>query len=144
MVQEGGRSSHWADRQILDRGPQIRAALQVVGWLKQRFGLKMRDVIGHAMANGSPYFRTSRAGETTTPIGCRATCGHSGTGSEGCSGGDRAAAGAPGFVSSSDYHHQSGSPAIDRANPNSTVGRDFDGIPRPQGAAFDIGAFEAP
>ena len=57
MVQQGGRSSHWADRQILDRGPQIRAALRVVGWLKQRYRLNMRAIIGHAMANDSPYFK---------------------------------------------------------------------------------------
>ena len=57
MVQEGGRSSHWADRQILHRNRQIHAALHLVGWLKQRFGIRMRDVIGHAMANHSPYFK---------------------------------------------------------------------------------------
>jgi hypothetical protein len=56
MVQEEGRGAHWADRQILDRGPQIHSALHLVGWLKQRFGIKMRNVIGHAMANDSPYF----------------------------------------------------------------------------------------
>jgi N-acetylmuramoyl-L-alanine amidase len=56
MVQEEGRSAHWADRQILNRGPQIHSALHLVGWLKQRFGIRMRDVIGHAMANDSPYF----------------------------------------------------------------------------------------
>jgi parallel beta helix pectate lyase-like protein/uncharacterized protein DUF1565 len=50
----------------------------------------------------------------------------------------------PRFVSGSDYHLQSVSPAVDGANPNFTVSQDFDGIPRPQGAAFDIGAFEAP
>jgi hypothetical protein len=57
MVQEGGQSSHWADRQILHRHRQVHAALHLVGWLKQRFGIKMRDVIGHAMANHSPYFK---------------------------------------------------------------------------------------
>ena len=57
MVQEAGRSSHWADRQILHRERQLKAALRLVGWLKQRFGIKMRDVIGHAMANHSPYFK---------------------------------------------------------------------------------------
>jgi hypothetical protein len=51
---------------------------------------------------------------------------------------------APRFVSGDDYHLQSVSPAIDTANPDYTVGRDFDGIPRPRGPAFDIGAFEAP
>jgi hypothetical protein len=51
----------------------------------------------------------------------------------------------PAFVGSTDYHLRSSSPAIDRANPNPlyTVDQDFDGVPRPQGDAFDIGAFEA-
>jgi N-acetyl-anhydromuramyl-L-alanine amidase AmpD len=57
MVQEGGQGSHWADRQILERHDQIHAALHLVGWLKERFGIKMRDVIGHAMADDSPYFK---------------------------------------------------------------------------------------
>jgi hypothetical protein len=57
MVQRAGRSSHWADRQILHRRRQIRAALRLVGWLKQRFGLQMQDIIGHATANNSPYFK---------------------------------------------------------------------------------------
>ena len=57
MVQEAGRGSHWADRQILRRDRQIGAALHLVGWLKQRFGIKVRDIIGHAMADDSPYFR---------------------------------------------------------------------------------------
>ena len=57
MVQEAGRSSHWADRQILERRPQIRAALRLVAHLLARFDIGMRDVIGHAMANNSRYFR---------------------------------------------------------------------------------------
>jgi N-acetyl-anhydromuramyl-L-alanine amidase AmpD len=57
MVQEGGRSSHWADRQILERRPQIRASLRLVAYLMQRYGIPMRDVIGHAMANDSRYFK---------------------------------------------------------------------------------------
>lgn len=57
MVQETGPSSHWADRQILHRDRQLKAALRLVGWLKQRFGIKMREVIGHAMANDSSYFK---------------------------------------------------------------------------------------
>jgi hypothetical protein len=50
----------------------------------------------------------------------------------------------PGFVGPTDYHLTSDSPAIDKANPFFTVEEDFDGLPRPQRAAFDIGAFEAP
>ena len=57
MVQEAGRSSHWADRQILERRPQIRAALGLVAHLQGRFDVRMRDVIGHAMANNSDYFK---------------------------------------------------------------------------------------
>jgi N-acetylmuramoyl-L-alanine amidase-like protein/zinc carboxypeptidase len=57
MVQEAGPSSHWADRQILDRRPQIRAAVHLVAWLKLRYGIAMRNVIGHAMANRSPFFK---------------------------------------------------------------------------------------
>jgi hypothetical protein len=57
MVQETGRGSHWADRQILHRQRQIGSALHLVGWLKQRFEIRMRDIIGHAMANESSYFK---------------------------------------------------------------------------------------
>jgi N-acetyl-anhydromuramyl-L-alanine amidase AmpD len=57
MVQEAGRSSHWADRQILERRPQIRAALRLVVYLKARFDILMRDIIGHAMANNSRFFK---------------------------------------------------------------------------------------
>jgi murein peptide amidase A len=57
MVQETGSGSHWADRQILQREPQIHRVLRLVGWLKQRFGIKMKNIIGHAMANDSPYFK---------------------------------------------------------------------------------------
>ena len=57
MVQPTGRGSHWADRQILGRTRQIKAALELVRFLRARFGIEMRNVIGHAMANGSPFFK---------------------------------------------------------------------------------------
>jgi N-acetyl-anhydromuramyl-L-alanine amidase AmpD len=57
MVQEAGPGSAWADRQILDRKPQIRAALRLVDWLQGRFEIATGDVIGHSMANDSPYFK---------------------------------------------------------------------------------------
>jgi hypothetical protein len=53
--------------------------------------------------------------------------------------------GNPLFVdpANNNFHLQSGSPAKDAGyNTSSTVVRDFDGIPRPQGPAVDIGAFE--
>jgi chitodextrinase len=49
----------------------------------------------------------------------------------------------PRFAGSTDYHLQSGSPAIDGALASYAVGQDFDGLLRPQGPAPDIGAFEA-
>lgn len=48
----------------------------------------------------------------------------------------------PRFVGTSDYHLQSGSPAIDAALSGYTQPDDYDFTPRPQGAASDIGAFE--
>ena len=57
MVQETGGGSHWADRQILARGPQIRSALRLVRWLQARHEIRTGDVIGHAMVNDSPYFK---------------------------------------------------------------------------------------
>ena len=50
----------------------------------------------------------------------------------------------PKFVSTgSDFHLQSSSPAID-AGVNTAISADFDGMPRPQGKAFDLGSFEYP
>ena len=57
MVQEAGPGSAWADRQILERKPQIRAALRLVARLQRRFEIATGDVIGHSMANDSPYFK---------------------------------------------------------------------------------------
>lgn len=57
MVQEAGPGSHWADQQILHRHPQIRSALRLVAWLQARYEIRTADVIGHAMANESPYFK---------------------------------------------------------------------------------------
>lgn len=57
MVQETGPSSTWADQQILARTPQIRGVLALVAWLCNRYGIPLRDVIGHSMVNDSPFFR---------------------------------------------------------------------------------------
>jgi hypothetical protein len=52
----------------------------------------------------------------------------------------------PRFVNAAagDLHLTSGSPAIDTGMTVSTVTTDFDQRPRPQGAGFDIGAYEYP
>ncbi|MEK7389791.1 MAG: choice-of-anchor Q domain-containing protein [Elusimicrobiota bacterium] len=52
---------------------------------------------------------------------------------------------APAAVPASpDYHLMSGSPAIDKGLPLSFVTTDIDGVLRPQGSGYDIGAFESP
>jgi hypothetical protein len=43
-----------------------------------------------------------------------------------------------------DFHVQAGSPAIDMGLPMPEVINDFDGRKRPQGAGYDIGAYESP
>jgi hypothetical protein len=52
--------------------------------------------------------------------------------------------GAPLFVSAGggDFHVQAGSPAIDAGSSDDAPNDDFDGMPRPQGGGYDIGAFE--
>ena len=59
FVQEGrsGKDGHWMDRQILDRAKQARAGLRLVRYLQARFGIEKSDVVGHATANGSRYFK---------------------------------------------------------------------------------------
>jgi hypothetical protein len=63
-------------------------------------------------------------------------CGTAGTGCQ--------FVGDPRFVNraAGDYHLRSGSPAIDRGQTLSQVPRDYDDVLRPQGAAYDIGAYE--
>lgn len=48
----------------------------------------------------------------------------------------------PLFVSADDFHVRTGSPAIDTGSPTGAPVSDFDGLARPRGSAFDIGAFE--
>jgi len=59
IVQEGksGKDGHWMDRQILARPAQANAALRLVRYLQARFGIKKKNVVGHATANASPYFK---------------------------------------------------------------------------------------
>ena len=57
MVQETGEGSRWADRQILQRRPQVRAALRLARFLKIKYRVRMRNIIGHSMANDSPFFK---------------------------------------------------------------------------------------
>jgi N-acetyl-anhydromuramyl-L-alanine amidase AmpD len=59
FVQEGrsGKDGHWMDRQILARTAQANAGLRLVRYLQTRFDIKTKNVVGHATANDSPYFK---------------------------------------------------------------------------------------
>ena len=58
FVQESaGHSGRWMDQQILNRPKQIDAGLRLVRYLQARFGIRTADVVGHATANSSRYFK---------------------------------------------------------------------------------------
>ncbi len=59
FVQEprAGKDGHWMDRQILARKKQVDAGLRLVRWLRYRYGIKKVDVVGHATANRSRFFK---------------------------------------------------------------------------------------
>jgi N-acetylmuramoyl-L-alanine amidase len=44
-----------SDAEILGRPAQIRASLRLTRWLQGRYGIRRRDVIGHAESLSSPY-----------------------------------------------------------------------------------------
>jgi len=68
IVQEvpPGMSGHWADQQILNRPKQIAAVLNLVRYLQGRFHITTGNVIGHAMANSSPYFKDYTGAKNAT------------------------------------------------------------------------------
>jgi beta-N-acetylhexosaminidase len=46
-----------SDAEILSRPRQLRASLELTLWLMARYGIPLRDVIGHAESLASPYHR---------------------------------------------------------------------------------------
>lgn len=46
-----------SDAQVLGDRRQMRASLRLTRWLQGRFGIRLRDVIGHAESLSSPYHR---------------------------------------------------------------------------------------
>jgi N-acetylmuramoyl-L-alanine amidase len=46
-----------SDDDILDNPPQLAAALQLTVWLMQRFGIELRNVIGHNESLTSPFHK---------------------------------------------------------------------------------------
>jgi N-acetylmuramoyl-L-alanine amidase len=59
FVQEAraGKDGHWMDQQILNRDKQVDAGVRLVRYLKARFGITNGDIVGHATANESRFFR---------------------------------------------------------------------------------------
>jgi N-acetylmuramoyl-L-alanine amidase len=59
FVQEdiSGKDGHYLDRLILNRKKQITAGVRLVRYLQDRFGIRTGDVVGHATANKSRYFK---------------------------------------------------------------------------------------
>ena len=56
-VQQGRASDAEAVAQILARPAQRRALIALVRWLMYRYHIPLANVIGHGMANDSPYFK---------------------------------------------------------------------------------------
>jgi len=57
MVQEDLGGGHETSEAILDRNEQARSATHLAAWLKQRYRIPMRDLVGHAIANDSRLFK---------------------------------------------------------------------------------------
>jgi N-acetylmuramoyl-L-alanine amidase len=49
--------THASEQAILARTAQATAGARLVAWLQRRYGIADNDVIGHAYANDSPYFK---------------------------------------------------------------------------------------
>jgi len=45
----------FADSDVLDDSPQMRASLRLTQYLRCRFGIRVHDVIGHSESLSSPY-----------------------------------------------------------------------------------------
>jgi N-acetylmuramoyl-L-alanine amidase len=45
----------YSDAEILGRPKQLRASLRLTRWLRYRYGIRRRDVIGHSESLSSPY-----------------------------------------------------------------------------------------
>lgn len=47
----------YSDREVLDDAAQMRASVRLVRWLRCRYGIAIRNVIGHNESLSSPYHR---------------------------------------------------------------------------------------
>ena len=56
-VEECSSGDAQAVSAIMHRKPQLKSLVALVRWLMYRYQISLSDVIGHGMANDSPYFR---------------------------------------------------------------------------------------
>jgi N-acetylmuramoyl-L-alanine amidase len=64
----------FSEREILSNPRQLQASLRLTAWLRCRYGIPVRNVIGHAESLSSPYhrervarLRTQTHGDWTRP-----------------------------------------------------------------------------
>ena len=57
FVQEAGSGPSWATDQIFKRTKQIAAGLKLVRWLRFKYDMPLRNILGHGTANASPLFK---------------------------------------------------------------------------------------
>lgn len=57
FVQEAGSGPTWATNQIFNRSKQINAGLRLVRWLKWKYKMPKKNILGHGTANASPLFK---------------------------------------------------------------------------------------
>ena len=55
-VSIGIEHAGFSDGDVLDRQPQLNASLQLTQWLRCRFGIPVKGVIGHNESLSSPYY----------------------------------------------------------------------------------------
>ena len=46
-----------SDAEVIGNPLQMRASIRLTRWLQHRYGIRLRNVIGHAEVTTSPYFR---------------------------------------------------------------------------------------
>ena len=107
-----------------------------LGGLSALTGMPTMSNNRYYVKNGSSYFEDNRPGSTFSG-GLPQWKTH-------ISGDTATTEGDPEFVDSSsrDYHLSSASPCIDTGTSNGAPNTDYDGVTRPQGQGYDVGAYE--
>ena len=67
----------FSDGDVLNRPAQLQASLALTDWLRCRFGIPVKEVIGHNESLSSPFYRSSTRASGAAPTGTsgRPRCG---------------------------------------------------------------------